>query len=265
ELELDGDLPVGGLPDLLDLEREVVGTEPVGMTRWRALVDAGGKRAHLRHLVGDLLAHQMAAEADLAALADEKLAGVGETQMMRVETVTRLDALIEPFDRVTAFVGDHAALARACGRSRHGGAARERDLRLIGESAEAHAGDIDGDVEHHRPLGAGTDHRLGVAFLAIAFDDEARQRAGQEGEIVPVRYLLEEGEAAHAVAAEFRLHMDVVDYLRGEDLTPPEDELLRLGRRLRRAVSPVSVFLRHRARSLPRHSTSFFSVGSRLS
>ena len=46
----------------------------------RALVDAGRQRAHLGHLVGHLLAHQMAAEADLAALADEELDGVGETR-----------------------------------------------------------------------------------------------------------------------------------------------------------------------------------------
>ena len=151
------------------------------MARRRALVDAGGQRAHLGHLVGDLLAHQMAAEADLAALADEELAGIGEAQMMRVEAVARLDALVEPFDRVAALVGDHAALAGAGRRAGHGGAAGERDLRLVGQRAEAHAGDVDRNVEHHRPLGRGTDHRLGLAFLAIALDDEARQRAGQEG------------------------------------------------------------------------------------
>ena len=155
ELELDRDLPVGRLAHLLDLERKIVGAEPVGMARRRALVDAGRKRAHLGHLVGHLLAHQMAAEADLAALADEELAGVGKPQMMRVEAVARLDALIEPLHRIAPLVGDHAALARAGGRARHGGAAGERDLRLVGERAEAHAGDIDRDVELHRPLGRG--------------------------------------------------------------------------------------------------------------
>ena len=49
----------------------------------RALVDAGRQRAHLGHLIGHLLAHQMAAEADLAALADEELAGIGKAQMVR--------------------------------------------------------------------------------------------------------------------------------------------------------------------------------------
>src|SRR5690606_22712797 len=80
--------------------------------------------------------------------------------------------------------------------------------------AEAHAGDVDRNVEHQRPLGARTDHRLGDALLAIALDDEARQRARQKGEVVPARDLLEQREAAHAIAAELRLYVDVVDDVR---------------------------------------------------
>ena len=170
--------------------------------------------------------------------------------MMRVEAVTRLDALIKPLHRVAPLVRDHAALARAGGGPRHGGAAGERDLRLIGQRAEAHAGHIDRDVQHHRPLGLGPDHRLGVAFLAIALDDEAGQRAGQEGEIVPMRDLLEQREAAHAVAAELRLHMDVVDDLRREDLAPAENEAFRLGRHL--GTLPLPFFcLAHRFAQRP--------------
>ena len=225
------------------------------MARRRALIDSGGKRAHLRHLVGDLLAHQMTAEADLAALADKELASVGKPQMMRIEAVARLDALIEPLDRIAPLVGDHAAFAGAGGRAGHGGAAGKRDLRFVGQRAEAHAGDIDWDVERHRPLGARADHRLGIAFLAIALDDEARQRAGQEGEVVPMRDLLEQREAAHAIAAELGLHMDVVDDLGREDLALAEDEAFRLGRDL----GAVAAF------ALLHHSTIFFSVGSRLS
>ena len=43
ELQLDRDLVVGGLADLLDLERQVVGPQPVGMAGRGALVDAGGQ------------------------------------------------------------------------------------------------------------------------------------------------------------------------------------------------------------------------------
>ncbi len=62
-----------------------------------------------------------------------------------------------------------------------------------------------------------------VALLPVALDDEARQGAGQEDELVPVRDLLEDREPAHAVAAELGLHVDVVDDLGREDPAPPED------------------------------------------
>src|SRR5262245_16718583 len=108
----------------------------------------------------------MAAETDLTALADEELAGIGQPQMMRVEAVARLDALIEPLDRIAPLVRDHAAFAGAGGGARHGGAAGERDLRLVGQRAETHAGDIDRNVEHERPLRLRADDRLRLAFLA---------------------------------------------------------------------------------------------------
>src|SRR5258708_24395979 len=66
---------------------------------------------------------------------------------------------------------------------------------------------------------------LGFAFLAIALDDEPGQRAGQEHQLVPVRDRLEHREAAHPVPAELGLHVDVVDYLRGEDAAVPEHSL----------------------------------------
>ena len=217
ELELDRDLPVGRFANLLDLERQIVGPEPVGMAGGRALVDAGRQRAHLGHLVRHLLAHQMAAETHLAALADEELAGIGQPQMVRVEAVARLDALIEPLRGVAALVGDHAAFAGAGRGAGHGRAARQRDLRLVAQRAKAHAGDVNRNVEHQRALGARADDGVGLALLAIALDDETRQRAGQEGQIVPGRDLLEEREAAHAIAAELALDVDVIDDLGRED------------------------------------------------
>ena len=181
ELELDRDLVVGRLADLLDLQREVVGAEPVGMARRRALVDPGRQRAHLGDLLGHLLAHQVAAEADLAALADEELARVGEHQVVRVEPVPALDALVVPLRRVVALGRDHPALARARRRAGHRGALGERHLGLERERAEAHAGDVDRDVELDRLLReARAEHRLRLALLAVALDHEARQRARQE-------------------------------------------------------------------------------------
>ena len=188
------------------------------MAGGRALIDTGGQGAHFGHLVGHLLAHQMAAEADLAALADEELAAVRQAQVVRVEAIARLDVLIEPLVREAPLIGDHAAFARAGRRARHGGAARQRHLGFIGQGAEAHAGDVDRNVEHDRLLGARPDHRLGLAFLAIALDHETGEGARQESQVVPVRDFLEQRETAHAVAAEFRLDMDVIDDFRCEDL-----------------------------------------------
>jgi hypothetical protein len=53
----------------------------------------------------------MAAEADLAALADEELAGIRKLQVMRVEAVARLDARVEPLGRLAPHGRDHAAFA----------------------------------------------------------------------------------------------------------------------------------------------------------
>src|SRR5579863_6274936 len=151
----------------------------------------------------------MSAEPDLASLADEELAGIGQPQMIRVEAVARLDALIEPLGRIAALVRDHAALAGAGRRARHGRAACQGDLRLIAQRAKAHAGDVHRNVEHQRTLGAWADDRLGLALLAVAFDHEPRERARQEREVVPARNLLEEREAAHTVAAELALDVNV--------------------------------------------------------
>ena len=229
QLELDRDLVVGGLAGLLHLQRQVVRAEPVGVAGRRALVDARGQRAHLGHLLGHLLAHQVAAEADLAALADEELDGVGQHQVVRVEAVPALDDLVVPLGRQVALGRDHPALSRAGGGAGHRGALGQRHLGLDRERAEAHAGDVDRDVELDRLLGeARAQHGLGHALLAVALDHEARERARQEDQLVPVRDLLEHREAAHPVAAELGLHVDVVDDVGREDLAsargPPSGE-----------------------------------------
>ena len=227
QLELDRDLVVGRLAGLLDLQRQVVGAEPVGVPGRGALVDPGRQRAHLGHLLGHLLAHQVPAQADLAALPDEELDRVGQHQVVRVEPVPALDDLVVPLGRQVALGRDHPALSRAGRGAGHRGALGERHLGLDRQRAEAHAGDVDRDVELDRLLGeARAEHGLGHALLAVALDHEARERAGQEDQLVPVRDLLEHREAAHPVAAELGLHVDVVDDLRREDLAAAEDRLL---------------------------------------
>jgi hypothetical protein len=194
------------------------------MSRGRALVNPGRQRAHLRDLLGHLLAHEVAAEADLAPLSDEELARVGEHQVVRVEPVPRLDALVVPLRRVVAFGRDHSPLARARRCPGHGRALRERHLGLQGERTERHARDVDRDIELERVLReACSEHRRRVALLAVALDDEPRQCPGEEHELVPVRDRLEDREAAHAIAAELGLHVDVVDDVGREDAAAPED------------------------------------------
>ncbi len=104
-------------------------------------------------------------------------------------------------------------------------------LASIGQGAEGHAGHVDRDVEHHGPLGARADDGPRLAFLAIAFDDETGERSRKEGQIVPMGNLLEQREAAHAVAAELRLDVDVVDDLGSENLRTTEDVFPAFGRR----------------------------------
>src|SRR4029453_10336291 len=70
---------------------------------------------------------------------------------------------------------------------------------------------------------ARAEHGLRLALLPVTLDDEARERPREEEEIVPVGHAFERREATHAVAAEFRLHVDVVDDLRREDGAPAED------------------------------------------
>ena len=223
ELELDRDLVVGRLTDLLHLQREVVRAEPVGVPRGRALVDPGRQGAHLGDLLGHLLAHQVAAEADLAALADEELACIREHQVVRVEPVPALDALVVPLRRVVALGRDHPAFARAGGRAGHRGALGERHLRLERERAEAHPGDVDRDVELDRLLReARAQHGLRLALLPVALDHEPGERPRKEYELVPARHRLEDREPAHPVTPELGLDVDVVDDLGREDPAAPE-------------------------------------------
>jgi hypothetical protein len=192
----------------------------------RALVDTGGQGTHSGDLIGHLLPHQVTAETDLAALSDEELHAVGETQVVRIEAIAALDALIIPLRRIAPFIRDHAAFTRTRGGTRHRRTARKRHLCLIRQGTEAHARDVDWNVEHHRTLGARAKHGLGDALLAVTFDHETRQRSRKEGQIVEPRDFLEHREAAHAVTPEFSLDVDVVDHLGREDLAAPEQLLV---------------------------------------
>ena len=123
------------------------------MAAGRALVDAGGKRAHLGHAIGNLLPEQHAAAAGLGALADHDLDGVGAAQIVGVHAVARGQELIDEEGGVMALLFGHAAVA---GGGRGAGLGRAAPQGLLGlgrERTEAHAGDGDGNLDVDRLLG----------------------------------------------------------------------------------------------------------------
>ena len=211
DLDVDRLFPVGDLAQLQDLDFEIVGAGPVGMTAGRALVDALRQRAHLGDAVGDLLAEQHAAAAGLGALADDDLDGIGLAQIVGVHAVARRQILIDQRLRLAALFRRHAAVAGGRRRAGDRRAAAERFLGLAGQRAEAHAGDGDRDLQLDRLLGeARAERDVGRALLAIAFERIARDRGAEEQEVVEVRHLALGAAAADVVdagrggAADFR-------------------------------------------------------------
>ena len=222
ELEDDRHAVVGRLAQLLDLDREVVAAEEVGVARGRALVDADGQRAHLRDLLADLHAEQHPAGAGLGALADDDLDRIGHAQVLEIEPVARRRHLVDQAVGGLALLGQHAALARAGREARAREAHAERALGVRAERAEAHRRQVDREGELER-LGdevgaAAADPRLRLAVLAVALERQARHHARQEDEVVERRQLLERREAADLVAAELGLRVDGADRLGRPDV-----------------------------------------------
>ena len=156
----------------------------------------------------------MTAEPDLAALSDKEFAGVRQTQMMRIEAIAGLNALIEPLTGVTSLIRDHSALTRTCRSTCHGGSSSQSGFRFIGESAETHTGNVNRDVENQRFLRTRTQYRLGHTAFTISFDHKSGERSRQECQFVECGNFLEQRKTPHAIPSEFRLDMDIVDSLR---------------------------------------------------
>ena len=234
DLDEDRLLPVGDLAQLLDLDLEVVGPGPVGVTARAALVDARRQVAHLRDAVGDLLAEQDSATAGLGALADHDLDGVRAAQVVGVHPVARGQQLVDERLGRGALLGRHAAVA---GRRRGAHRARAATQRLLGrrrQRAEAHAGDRDRDVELERALGvAVAEHDVRVAALAIALQRVARDARAQQQEVVEVGEAALGAEAADVVDAFARGALDL-----GDDLAAEERRLAQGHLRTRRRRRP---------------------------
>ena len=189
---------------------------------------------------------------------------------MRVEAVARLDALVEPLGGIAPLVGDHPALARAGGRARHGSPTRQRRLGLVRQGAKAHPRDIDGDIQIQRLFGPRPNDRPRLAFLAIAFDHKAGQRARQERQVVPMGDLLEQREAAHPIPTKLGLDVDVVDHPGGEHEGRSKSVGIAIERFLVGGCAVchegLQTVLERANPSDPKDQRiSFFSFGSRLS
>ena len=95
DLDVDRLLPIGDLAQLDDLDLEVVGAGPIGVTAGRTLIDALRQSAHLGDAVGDFLAQQHAAAAWLGALPDDDFDGVGLAQVVGVHAVAGRQILVD--------------------------------------------------------------------------------------------------------------------------------------------------------------------------
>src|SRR5205823_2933354 len=143
DLDEHGLLPVGDLAQLHDLDLEIVGPGPVGMSRSTALVDPLREVAHGCHAVGDLVPEKHPASARLGALADDDLDRVCAAEVVGAHAVARWQELVDERLRALPLLLGHAAVT---GRRRGADLRRrtpERLFRRRGECAEAHARDRD--------------------------------------------------------------------------------------------------------------------------
>ncbi len=218
-LDEDRHLVVGRFAQLFDLDDQVVGAEEVGMPAGRALIDAGREVAQPGDLVGDLRAQQQSAGPRLGPLADRQLDGVGLAEVLDVDSVPAGQDLVDHHARLGAFDVEHAAVAGGGRRARQPRPSRQRGLGVLGQRPVAHPGHHQGDLELDRFCREpSAEDSAGGAGLAIAFQRDARERAGDEREVVeggpgprPKR-----AEAADAIPRQLGLDLDVFDDRGGE-------------------------------------------------
>ena len=192
---------VGDLAQLLDLDRQIVRSHPVGVPARRALIDPCRQGPHPGDPFGDLEAQQHAAAAGFRALTDDDLHGIGAAQVVRVEAVPRRQALVDERLGGTALLDGHAAVAGGGRRADGGGGTSQRLLHVGRQRPEAHAGDGDRRRQGQRALRPPCAQQgLRRAALAVPLQRVTRHRRGQERQVV---------EAGHApLCAE---PADVVD------------------------------------------------------
>ena len=227
-LDEDRDLPVGRFANFLDLDDHVVRPEKIRMPRRAALVDSDRQVALFGDRARDFGAQQQPPGSGLGALSDRQLDRVGHAHVMHVDAVAGRQDLVDQRAAVLPLGHQHAAVAggvRGSGRRR---AFRQRHFRVVRQRAPAHPGDHDGNGQLERlARKPRSQHGPGRAFLAIAFERNARQRAGQKRQIVECgpATLAQRAVAADAVEPRFGLGLDVVDDARRKRPTRLQDPL----------------------------------------
>jgi hypothetical protein len=151
ELEADG-YATGGVARLSREGAEVGRRGPVGEAR-------GGDRGlslrespHLRDLALHLLTRQVPARPRLGGLPALEVHGLHLLELVHREPEPGRGQLVQVARVLGLLFGEHPPLARGDTGTGQLGAARERDLGLLRQRAEAHVGDEQRDVEPQRSL-----------------------------------------------------------------------------------------------------------------
>ena len=244
-LDVDRKLPVGDLPELLNLDLKVVRPRPVGVPAGASLVDPDRKVPHPRDPLGNLLPEQHAPAARLRPLPHHHLDGVARPEVIGVDTVARRKHLVDEELRGLALLGRHPAVPGGGARPHCGRGHPDRALRVRAERAEAHPRDRDRDRELHRPAGeAGADGDRSLALLPVPFERIPGHRGPEQQEIVEGGEVALRAEAADVVHPLVRGAVDLRDDGRGERGRCPEPAAVgrrsRHGARLRPRARPRS-------------------------
>ena len=163
----------------------VQSTNRAGETAGGALgqpADLGDPAHHLR-------AGQVPAGAGLGALAELEVQRLHPVEVHLVPAEPARRQLVEVAGALGLLLGQHAALAGADRGARPLGAARERDLRLRRQRAEAHVGHEHRDVEAQRAGGGRADRHRRVDGFVVQ-PREAVQLRGEDLQVVPLRELV---------------------------------------------------------------------------
>ena len=185
QLHEDRHLAIGCLAQLFNLDHHIVGPEHVRVPGRTALVDAYGQIALVRDGLRNLRAQEEAASTGFRSLADGQFDRARPAHIVHVDSVPRGKHFVHIIlgklplrRRETPIAGGIGSAHLRCRLGQCG-------FGVIGERAPAHARNHDGNFQFQGPFGkAAAEDCPGGALLAVAFERDSREAAGQEGQIV---------------------------------------------------------------------------------